>query len=155
VALRHIHSFVSREEAFRDDGVLQELVIFHVVKGAKPSRVFVSASTGPEDRSSVRAVDYCRIVRPDDPQLFIRIPIDGVADRVAEAMCAGGSTLEDLGLSVSTGRVVDFRARKYLRDKPVEGAAPRSPPRKNGAASSRPSTTPSACPDQWSGSRTT
>src|SRR5262249_51636294 len=30
----------------------------------------------------------------------------------------------DLGLKVSTGRVVDFRAREYLRDEPGKGTAP-------------------------------
>jgi adenine-specific DNA-methyltransferase len=39
-------------------------------------------------------------------------------------MKAFTSTLEDLGLSVSTGRVVDFRAKDYLRQSPGEGTVP-------------------------------
>jgi adenine-specific DNA-methyltransferase len=125
LTLRSIHSFHSREEAFRDDEVLQETVIFHAVKGAARGKIVVSSSTGPDDPSTTsRVVDYVRIVRPDDPQHFIRIPTDELADEVAERMAVCRTTLFDLGLTVSTGRVVDFRARQYLRDRAGEGTVP-------------------------------
>jgi len=125
VRLRRIHSFHSREEAFRDDDVLQETVIFQAVKGAAKGRIMVSSSTGPDDPDATRhVVDYGRVVWPDDPQYFIRIPTDDLADQIAERMALCQTTLADLGIAVSTGRVVDFRARQYLRDKPGKDTAP-------------------------------
>ncbi len=125
LTLRSIHSFHSREEAFRGDDVLQETVIFSAVKGVARGQIVVSSSTGPDDPSTTsRVVDYARIVWPDDPQNFIRIPTDELADQVAERMDVCRATLIDLGLTVSTGRVVDFRAREYLRDRPGNGTVP-------------------------------
>jgi adenine-specific DNA-methyltransferase len=125
LTLRSIHSFHSREEAFRDDDVLQEIVIFCAQRGATCGQIVVSSSTGPDDPASTsRVVDYERIVRPDDPQHFIRILTDELADQIAERMGVCRTTLFDLGLTVSTGRVVDFRAREYLRKGPGEGTVP-------------------------------
>jgi adenine-specific DNA-methyltransferase len=125
VWLRRIHTFHSRLEAFRDDDVLQETVIFRALKGGAGGRVVVTSSTGPGDPDvTSRVVDYARVVRPDDPQHFIRIPADDLDDQIAERMAACQATLADLGLTVSTGRVVDFRARQYLRDRPGGGTVP-------------------------------
>jgi adenine-specific DNA-methyltransferase len=52
------------------------------------------------------------------------ISIDSADDRVVERMRCFTATLHDLGLDVSTGRVVDFRAREHLRPQPEEGDAP-------------------------------
>jgi adenine-specific DNA-methyltransferase len=125
LTLRSIHSFHSREQAFRDDDVLQETVIFSAVKGGPRGQIVVSSRTGPDDPSPTsRVVDYACIVRPDDPQHFIRIPTDELADQIAERMDVCRTTLFDLGLTVSTGRVVDFRAREYLRARPEADTVP-------------------------------
>ena len=63
-------------------------------------------------------MEYDQIVHPDDSDQFIHIPIDDLAALVVEQMTAFQSTLVDLGLSVSTGRVVDFRAKDALRSQP-------------------------------------
>jgi adenine-specific DNA-methyltransferase len=122
--LRQIHSFHSREEAFREDEVLQETVIFRAVKGEARGRVVVTSSTGPDEPATSRVVDYAQVVRPDDPQVFIRIPTDELSDQIVERMAACQTTLAELGLTASTGRVVDFRARQYLRQDPGEGTVP-------------------------------
>jgi len=123
--LRRLHTFVSREKAFQHDDVLQETVIFHAVKGSKLARVTVTSSNGPDDLSPTsRIVDYDQVVRPDDPQAFIHIPTNPFADEVVERLSACQTTLADLGLAVSTGRVVDFRAREYLRDQQGKDTVP-------------------------------
>jgi len=124
VTLTRIHSFHSRQEAFREDAVLQETVIFRAVKNARRGRVTVTSSTGPDAPIARKVVSYSAIVRPDDPEHFIRIPTDDEADQVTEKMTACRSTLADLGLTVSTGRVVDFRAKEFLRSHPNFDTAP-------------------------------
>ncbi|MGP0066942.1 MAG: Eco57I restriction-modification methylase domain-containing protein [Isosphaeraceae bacterium] len=125
--LKRLHVFESRKHAFRADDVLQENIIVYAVKRGKSrskSTVVIEtiANTGDPPRS--RTVPYNRVVRPGDSQHFIHIAVDDEADGVAQRITALPATLTDLGIKVSTGRVVDFRAKEYLRQEPEKGAAP-------------------------------
>lgn len=82
----------------------------------------MTSSRGHLDASSEYLADYNDLVRPEDPHQFLRIPSEG--SEAAAAMLAAPCTLSDLGISVSTGRVVDFRARGNLRDEPGERWVP-------------------------------
>jgi adenine-specific DNA-methyltransferase len=125
MGLLQLHVFESRDRAFGDDDVLQENVIFHAIRSRQSKVVTVWASTSADsDDTTVRDVPYAKVVRPDDPELFIRLATDAVADQIADRMGALRCSLEDLGIAVSTGRVVDFRAREYLRAAPGSGTAP-------------------------------
>jgi len=124
--LDRIHVFESRNTAFKDDEVLQENIIFHAVKSMDPlSMVTVSSSPGPGEGSlSAQEVAYSRIVSPKDPDSFIHIPTDDMARRVTERIQQFTESLKTLGITVSTGRVIDFRAKEYLRDDPEQGCVP-------------------------------
>ena len=124
--LLRLHVFERRDRAFADDDVLQETVIFHAVKdGAPRGRVTVSSATCPEDPAPlVREVPFAEVVRPDDPERIVHIVSDGLGGAVSERMATFRSTLADLGLQASTGRVVDFRARAHLHDRPARTTAP-------------------------------
>lgn len=122
-AIRHIHLFGARNKAFSDDGVLQENIIIKLVRGAEQGTVTVSTST---DDSFIDYAErehiFARIVFPDDADAFIHIP---TGDDVQLLERAGfGHTLADLGLTVSTGPVVDFRLREDLRSNPEAGTVP-------------------------------
>lgn len=123
--LQHIHVFEARNKAFRDDEVLQENVIFHAVKGAARGRVKISVSAD-QTFSGIRTreVDYAQVVDPDDPELFIHMAASAEDDRIASRMRCFDHSLQDLGLSVSTGPVVDFRLKECLRQDLVAGAVP-------------------------------
>ena len=125
MALKHIHVFHSRKQAFKDDDVLQENIIFHAVKGAIPKRVAITASKGPDfDDMTIREVDYCQVVKADDPEHFIHIAAIESDQEVMDRMARFNHTLEDLGIGVSTGPVVDFRLRNFLVDRPEKGTVP-------------------------------
>lgn len=64
------------------------------------------------------------MVRPEDPHQFLRISAGSADSAVAEVMAGMPATLKDLGLQVSTGRVVDFRSRQNLRETPRDGDLP-------------------------------
>jgi adenine-specific DNA-methyltransferase len=125
-AVRRLHLFESRQEAFRDDDVLQETMILSAVKGSGPADMMVvTSSASPEDEMMLwREIPSTEFVHPDDPQAFIRIVSDGIGQMVTDRMASLPHTLKDLGLTVSTGRVVDFRAAAYLRREPERGTAP-------------------------------
>lgn len=126
MTFRHLHVFEARDQAFGEDEVLQENIVFRAVKGLDPTAsVVISSSASPKDEDiTLREVTQQQLVDPKDPDLFIHIVADGLGQGVAERMRAFDSSLDDLGLSVSTGRVVDFRAKDYLRVNPEEGTVP-------------------------------
>lgn len=126
MALDRIHLFDSREDAFREDEVLQETIIFHSVKTSKRrKKIAITSSHNADDEMVLsRSLDYDEVISPNDPAMFIRIVSDDIGQQVADRMTHFTDSLEDLGLSVSTGRVVDFRAKSHLRLTPQKGAAP-------------------------------
>jgi len=126
MSLRRIHVFESRKAAFADDDVLQENVILHAVKGEKhTNHVIISSSSGLEgEPPTMRAVPRDEVIRPGDPELFIHVVVDDVGKQAATAVTCLPAQLKDLDLSVSTGKVVDFRARDHLRSEPDETTKP-------------------------------
>ena len=113
--IRHLHVFDSRTDAFKDDGVLQENIITYAVSQSARSRRLTVSITDRRGRIIQRDVPVDKVVRPDDPEAIIHIVSDPHVDEVAERMRKLNGSLDELGISVSTGRVVDFRAREHLR----------------------------------------
>ncbi len=122
LSLRRIHVFASRNKAFGDDNVLQENIIYSAIRETKkPQQVIISASDSDDfDHASTLTIPYDQIVRPDDRDVFIHLGVDDTTISVMEQMQIFKLTLEKLNLSVSTGRTVDFRAKKHLRQLPRE-----------------------------------
>jgi adenine-specific DNA-methyltransferase len=123
-AIRHMHLFDSRSKAFRDDDVLQENVIIMLERGGAQGDVTVSTSTDDSFADLTHHTHpFNRIVFPDDPARFIHVPTShdrNAMDLSPLIRC----TLDDLGIKVSTGPVVDFRVRKHIRDMPGPGTVP-------------------------------
>lgn len=126
MSMRRIHVFESRKKAFGDDDVLQENVIYHAIRGErKPKHVTVSASEGVNfEKATIRSVPFEHVVLPGDRDAFIRLVKDDTDNHMMDRMGHFTTSLDELGLDISTGRVVDFRAREYLRPQPEEGTMP-------------------------------
>jgi adenine-specific DNA-methyltransferase len=126
MSLEQIHIFESRKKAFGDDDVLQENIIYHAVRALqKPKSVTISASEGLDfEKSRTLSVPYSRVVHPGDRDMFIHLDVNDADDSPVERMKCFSSSLNKLGLSVSTGRVVDFRAREHLRQTPEQETVP-------------------------------
>lgn len=123
-AIRHIHLFESRNKAFQDDKVLQENIIIRLERNGKQGPVTISTSTD----GSFQDVTSCeqtfdRIVSPEDSEQFIHIPITRNVISVERSSVINCS-LEDLGIKISTGPVVDFRMKEHLRSMPEIGTVP-------------------------------
>jgi len=125
-AIERIHVFESRDKAFAHDEVLQENIIFHLIKSADQGQVIISSSEQANFNAgmTVRQADFSQIVKPDDPDMVIHItPYErsiSIERRIKSLPC----TLRELGVEVSTGPVVDFRLKEYLRMEPDEGTFP-------------------------------
>ena len=125
-ALRRLHLFDSRTAAFREDKVLQENVIFHAVVGEPaPERIVVSSSSGREgDPITERSVAFKEVVNVRDPELMFHLETNEQQERAGHVMKGLSKSLKDLGVTVSTGRVVDFRAEKFIVQEPAGNTVP-------------------------------
>lgn len=125
-AITKIHVYGSRKQAFKDDKVLQENIIYLLIKSQpQPATVRISLSHSPQDLdATMRDVPFVEIVLPNDPHVFIRLVVSKEDGALAQRVHALPCSLHDLDVTVSTGRVVDFRARDFLRKDPEPGSMP-------------------------------
>jgi adenine-specific DNA-methyltransferase len=127
MALQKIHIFESRSVAFAEDGVLQENIIFQAIKTSdQPDQIEITIHSGMElhDCSELIYVPYGTVVAAEDVEAFIHISTNLLDAAVRVQMNQFSVTLEDMGLEVSTGPVVDFRLKSALRTRLDEQSVP-------------------------------
>lgn len=123
-ALRYIHLFDSRTNAFKDDDVLQENVIIMLERGGQQGEVTVSHSTDEQFTDiTTHRHPFNRIVLPGDSEQFIYVPKSDEHSHL-ELLPSVRFSLRDLGISISTGPVVDFRLKGYITEMPEPGTVP-------------------------------
>jgi adenine-specific DNA-methyltransferase len=124
-ALLRFHVFTSRTTAFKGDDVLQENIIFHLRKGAPQGQVVVSESSD-STFSDVheRSVPFGEVVLADDRELIFHLVPEDDDGGHADVSSRFSNSLEDLGLDVSTGPVVDFRLKAHLSGEPRQRSVP-------------------------------
>ncbi|MBE6475664.1 MAG: restriction endonuclease [Actinomyces succiniciruminis] len=115
-----IHTFQSRSEVFGDLGVLQETIIVSAINGPQPDTIRLSSSVDHHDTPVTRHVSAAQVVTND----FVFVPASSQDAEAVKWMNCARYTLADLGMTVSTGRVVNFRSREYLAYEPSDGAVP-------------------------------
>ncbi|WP_447947943.1 Eco57I restriction-modification methylase domain-containing protein [Microbacterium maritypicum] len=121
VGIESVHTFESRSKVFKDTNVLQEAIVVSATRGASPDVVQLRTSHDHNSGITSRSVPYPQVVTDD----FIHVPAsEKDAEAVAWMSAHVTHTLADLGLTVSTGRVVDFRSRDMLHHERLDGAAP-------------------------------
>ncbi|BCH63830.1 SAM-dependent methyltransferase [Agrobacterium vitis] len=122
-AIKRMHLFSSRNSAFKDDKVLQENVTIVLERGGQQGAVEVSTSTDDTFTDLLLTQhDFSKIVHPGDPERFIHIPTSDELDPLD--LPGLTHSIASLGLTVSTGPVVDFRMRDHARKMPEDGAVP-------------------------------
>lgn len=123
-ALRRIHLFNSRSQAFKDDDVLQENIIIMLERRGQQDAVTVTTSTDETFADLATHVHpFERIVFPDDPERFIHIPTSAERNAIEKSE-AVRYALDEVGIKVSTGPVVDFRLKEHLCDLPNADTVP-------------------------------
>ena len=123
-AIRHMHLFDSRSKAFKDDDVLQENIILLLERSGQQGDVTVTTSTDDSFADLVTHTHpFNRIVFSDDTERFIHVPTSTVRNAI-ELSSAIRYSLDNVGIKVSTGPVVDFRLKEYLREMPEAGTVP-------------------------------
>ncbi len=124
-SLDNIHIFESRTKAFKGDKVLQETVIYHVVKNKKQGNVEICSSSCSNDpQPTMRVAQYNEVVNPHNPDKFIHIVINNEQAQIATKIGGMPCSLSDLGIEASTGKVVDFRTKENLSHNPTVETVP-------------------------------
>lgn len=126
IKLVRIHLFDSRENCFSKDNVLQEVMIYKCKKTGSEHNVIVSHSTDDKFEDYIEREDaISKLVNKEDRYLFIKILKDKEDDDVVNIIENMPCSLEELGLTVSTGPIVDFRVKEGLLTKDmIIGAVP-------------------------------
>lgn len=123
-AIAHLHLFESRSTAFKDDQVLQENIIIRLACGQPQGNVTVTTSTDDTfSNLTTHEHPFERIVFPEDAERFIHVPTSPELT-ACESLLAVQCSLEDIGIKVSTGPVVDFRMKDHLRALPDKETVP-------------------------------
>jgi adenine-specific DNA-methyltransferase len=122
---QRIHLFEARDDAFSQDDVLQENLVFtfapRETKQASFSVAVSSSATVDELASGV-------IIREMTSEQFIspaglfRLPTSEMDGMILDVVDSWTGSLHEYDLAISTGPVVPFRAEAYLLDEP-DGAA--------------------------------
>lgn len=110
VSLDVLHEFESRTKVFADTKVKQENVIVAFTLRSQISNVILSKSVAQDEEPIARSVPFSMVVQGEDDDKIVHFA-EGVS-----VPSAARFTLADLGIGVSTGKVVDFRNRHYLTD---------------------------------------
>lgn len=115
-----IHIFESRDKAFNKDGVLQENVILHAKKDSALDKqkynVKITSCNGLTDIKNLNMIDIplSEIISPEDDYV-LHIPTKVTQREVVKIVKSWKHNLRSLGLEVSTGPIVPFRARNILK----------------------------------------
>ena len=114
-----IHLFESRKEVFKNQTVLQENLVFTGRRRSKgesvdDGQVLVSHSRAAHDLASRPAVGMNAVLDPASENRELSIPICEQDLELVQAVRTWPSTLHSLGLEISTGPMVPFRATSFL-----------------------------------------
>lgn len=117
-----VHVFHSRRDAFRRDAVLQENVIFSGIRrdgwaqAVDSAQLLVTSSDGQGDMGQLdrRTVPMNMAIDLASADKVLRLPTCAADEAAAEIVDAWPNSLQALGLRISTGPVVPFRAAKHI-----------------------------------------
>jgi adenine-specific DNA-methyltransferase len=116
--ITNIHIFESRKEIFDHDDVLQETIIVKAIKNQEShiSRgIIISESKDKSfEQTHQLEIQQSDLVFRRNGDSFIRIPTSANDIRILRAIDKWPNNLKHLGLEISTGPVVPFRAEQYL-----------------------------------------
>lgn len=124
-----IHLFESRKDVFHNQTVLQENLIFVAERVLDPSvqenqgSVSISHSRGVDDldRGPNLDVPFSAVLDLRSQSKELRIPTSFQHLNLVKTIRSWPNTLGSLGLNVSTGPVVPFRATQFLEQHPTGG----------------------------------
>ena len=129
VAPKSVHLFESRKDVFKDQSVLQENIVITARRRTEDKtpgelQVLVSHSKGAHDLAERRRllVDFDSVMDPASENRELSIPLCEEDVKLVQILRTWPNRLHTLGLKISTGPVVPFRAAQFLSHAPAGGS---------------------------------
>jgi len=124
-----IHIFESRDKAFNKDRVLQENIILHATKDStanhRKHKVKISSCYGISDINNTNTISIpLKEIISSENDYVLHIPTGVTQREILKTVRSWKNNLHSLGLEVSTGPIVPFRARDILAESPDEQNIP-------------------------------
>ena len=126
IQIQHIHIFESRDEAFRQDEVLQENLVITFTSRNVDSRsdcITISSSDSLDLLSSDIKPRHITEEKFVSPLGLFRLPTTDLDEMILDIVDSWSDTLHSEEMEISTGPVVAFRAKQYLQNKPSQPAS--------------------------------
>jgi adenine-specific DNA-methyltransferase len=122
---KQIHIFESRTDAFQEEEVLQENVILLAEKAGNPKDVIITSSPGRDfQQVSRHALPYPKVIEDSTGDHLVRVATTGFEQEIVQALDRLSSRFRELPFKISTGPVVPFRSKEFLRQFRSDKTAP-------------------------------
>ena len=118
ICIKKIHVFDSRTDAFQRDAVLQENIITYGerVEKLKKHEIEILSSSGKSDINNCKSLKLSSSDILDEGNDFsLALPSSLEDASLLKKINSWTNSLEQMGLTISTGPVVPFRATEYLQ----------------------------------------
>lgn len=115
---KDIHLYELRNSLFKEDSVLQENIVYHILKKRFNYRDKIAINYSSNEKLDdliTYEIDYAELVHPYDEANIIRVLKSERDKEIVKQMEKFTMTIDDLNMSVSTGPFVDFREGKELK----------------------------------------
>lgn len=116
LSLDDLHVFGARNKVFKDLSVLQENVICHYSRASQQPNINIHTSSGYEDLNRTGKATYPAqlIIDTTNDQEIIRIPENHDDGAILKFVESWPSRFAENGYFISTGPVVEHRARNFI-----------------------------------------
>lgn len=112
-SVEKIHLFLERDDVFKDDKVLQENIIIHLIRKKQSDAVEISHSHGISLKNFEKySVPFNRVIFENDKNRVIHIPLSSSSLAIFNFKYS----FKDLKIDISTGPIVDFRSIDKLSE---------------------------------------
>lgn len=119
VNLEYFHLFNSRTDGFKKDKVLQENIILKAVpkKRNQSPRITISSSQGIRDLELLEEKEFLieHLFKKIGNLNIIHLPVNKLEEEAMHLFSTWAHNLSSFGMKVSTGPVVPFRCKTYLK----------------------------------------
>lgn len=122
---RQIHIFESRTNAFHEEEVLQENIILLAEKAGEPKDVLITSSPGRDFQQVDRHVlSYLKVIEDSTGDHLVRVATSDFEQEIVQAVDRLHHRFRELPFNISTGPVVTFRSKDFLRRVRSDNTAP-------------------------------